>query len=50
MKTKIFNIFMLLAVAIGFAACNDDTEPVLSLTSAGNVTEQNIPGTLVLDN
>ena len=49
MKTKIFNIFMLLAVAIGFAACNDDTEPVLSLTSAGNVTEQNIPGTLVLD-
>ena len=49
MKTKIFNIFMLLAVAIGFAACNDDTEPVLSLTDAGNVTEQNIPSTLVLD-
>ena len=30
MKTKILNIFMLLAVAVGFAACNDDTEPVLS--------------------
>ena len=49
MKTKILNILMLLAVAIGFAACNDDTEPVLSLASQGSIIEQNVPSTLVLE-
>ena len=33
MKTKLLNILMLLAVAVGFAACNDDTEPVLAQVS-----------------
>lgn len=48
MKTKILNIFMLLAVALGFAACNDDTEPVLSQTTGGS-TEGTVPTTMVLD-
>lgn len=37
MKTKILNILLLLAVAIGFAACNDDTEPVLTRLSDGQL-------------
>ena len=37
MKTKILNILLLLAVAIGFAACNDDTEPMLSRISDGQL-------------
>ncbi len=49
MKTKILNIFMLLAVAVGFAACNDDTEPVLSQPQGGGVTQENIPEAIVLD-
>lgn len=50
MKTKIFNIFMLLAVALGFAACNDDTEPVLSQTSNGSSSvEGGIPQSMTLE-
>ena len=40
---------MLLAVAVGFAACNDDTEPVLSQPQGGGVTQENIPEAIVLD-
>ena len=40
MKTKILNILMLLAVAVGFAACNDDTEPVLAQLTDLQITEQ----------
>lgn len=38
MKTKILNMLLLLAVSMGFAACNDDTEPVLNELEPGNVT------------
>mgnify|MGYP001028310636 CR=1 FL=1 len=37
MKTKILNILLLFAVAIGFAACNEDTEPMLSRISDGQL-------------
>ena len=48
MKTKILNILLLLAVAMGFAACEDDTEPVLKQMSDLQITEQNAPATVTL--
>lgn len=48
MKTKILNILLLLAVAMGFAACEDDTEPVLKQISDLQITEQNAPATVTL--
>lgn len=48
MKTKILNILLLLAVAMGFAACEDDTEPVLKQMSDLQITEQNAPTAVTL--
>lgn len=39
---------MLLAVAVGFAACNDDTEPVLAQLSDLQITEQDAQDVVLL--
>lgn len=48
MKTKILNILMLLAAGLGFASCNDDTEPVLELLSNVEISSINAPGAVTL--
>lgn len=48
MKTKILNILLLLAAGLGFASCNDDTEPVLELLSNVEISSINAPGAVTL--